>query len=571
MASYLETKELVFCDFEFMAGAGERQKPICLVAYEMKSGRKHRIWEDELLKMDRPPYPVGKDSIFVAYYASAELGCHLALNWPMPENFFDLFTEFRVCTNGMTTPRGSGLLGALSFFGLPTIDSLQKDEMRQLALRGGPWTEKEKADLLAYCESDVAQLPALFDRILPRTEIQYALVRGDYMKAVAQMEFHGIPIDVKTLRTIRKNWESIIDQLISEVDRLYGVYEGRTFKRKKFEDWLVAKDIPWPQLESGQIDLKVDTFRDMAKSYPEILPLKELRTSLGQLRLNDLEVGSDGRNRCMLSAFKAKTGRNLPSSSKYIFGPSVWIRSLMRAEPGHGIAYVDWSQQEFGIAAVLSEDSRMVEAYESGDPYLAFAQQAGAIPKGGNGEKFKHIRDQFKACALGVQYGMGAASLAKRINQSYDRARELLRAHRQTYPRFWKWSDAVADHANLYQCLNTTFGWQICLNGVTNTRSFRNFPMQANGAEMLRLACCLALKAGVKVCGPIHDAILIEAKVDELDEKARLTQECMAEASALVLNGFRLRTDCNKVIHPDRYIDPRGKEMWETVCRVLKL
>jgi hypothetical protein len=571
MGSGLESKEIVCCDFEFMADGGQKPRPICLVAYELRSGRKHQVWEDELLKMDRPPYPIGKDSIFVAYYAPAELGCHLALNWPQPENVFDLFAEFRVCTNGMPTPRGSGLLGALSYFGLPTIDSLQKEEMRQLALRGGPWAEQEKADLLAYCESDVAQLPALFERILPRTDIRYALVRGDYMKAVAQMEFNGIPIDVETLRIIRENWDSVIDQLISEVDQHYGVYEGRTFKRKKFEDWLAARDIPWPRLESGQIDLKVDTFRDMSKSYPEILPLKELRSSLGQLRLNDLEVGADGRNRCMLSPFRAKTGRNLPSSSKYIFGPSVWIRSLIRPEPGHGIAYVDWSQQEFGIAAVLSEDNRMIEAYQSGDPYFAFAQQAGAIPKDGEQKKFLHTREQFKACALAVQYGMGAASLAKRINQSYDRAKELLTAHRRTYPRFWQWSDAVVDHAELYQCLNTTFGWQICLNGVSNTRSFRNFPMQANAADMLRLACYLVLKAGVKVCGPIHDAILIEARVDELDEKISLTQKYMADASDLVLNGFRLRTDCNKVIFPDRYIDRRGKEMWETVCRILGL
>lgn len=66
MGSELESKEIVCCDFEFMADPGERQKPICLVAYKLRSGRRHRVWEDDLLKMDRPPYPVGKDSIFVA-------------------------------------------------------------------------------------------------------------------------------------------------------------------------------------------------------------------------------------------------------------------------------------------------------------------------------------------------------------------------------------------------------------------------------------------------------------------------------------------------------------------------
>ena len=93
MSSWLGNKEIVFADFEFRAGAGERQRPVCCVAYELRSRRKHRVWESELLKIKQPPYPVGKDSIFVAYYAPAELGCHLALDWPMPENVYDLFTE----------------------------------------------------------------------------------------------------------------------------------------------------------------------------------------------------------------------------------------------------------------------------------------------------------------------------------------------------------------------------------------------------------------------------------------------------------------------------------------------
>ena len=58
----------------------------------------------------------------------------------------------------------------------------------------------------------------------------------------------------------------------------------------------------------------------------------------------------------MLSAFGDKTGRNQPSSNKFIFGSSVWLRSLIKPAEGWGIAYIDWSQQEFGIAAALSGD-----------------------------------------------------------------------------------------------------------------------------------------------------------------------------------------------------------------------
>src|SRR5207244_8965796 len=46
-----------------------------------------------------PPYATGPEVLFVAFYASAELGCYRALGWPMPERILDLFTEFRVHTN----------------------------------------------------------------------------------------------------------------------------------------------------------------------------------------------------------------------------------------------------------------------------------------------------------------------------------------------------------------------------------------------------------------------------------------------------------------------------------------
>ena len=96
------------------------------------------------------------------------------------------------------------------------------------------------------------------------------------------------------------------------------------------------------------------------------------------MRLSDLAVGADGRNRTILSAFRARTGRNQPSNTKFIFGPSAWLRGLIQPPTGSGVAYIDWAQQEFGIAAALSGDPLMMEAYRSGDPYLAFAKQAGA-------------------------------------------------------------------------------------------------------------------------------------------------------------------------------------------------
>lgn len=557
-------------DFEFIEREGERPIPVCLVADELFSGQRLRIWREELSKMPGPPYEIDDGSLFVAYLASAEIGCHLSLGWPFPKNVLDLFCEFRNHTNGKQTPCGNGLLGALAYYGLPSIQAAEKNEMINLILGGGPWSATEQEAILDYCESDVIALKQLLPKMILQIDLEYALLRGCYMKAVACIEFNGIPIDTKIYNALDKNWERIQDKLIEIVNADYGVYEGRTFKTELFAEFLNREGIPWPRLDSGRLNLKDDTFENMAVHYPQIGPLRELRTTLSKMRLLELSIGSDGRNRSLLTVFRSITGRNQPSNKKFIFGPAVWLRGLIKPEPGFGMAYIDWSQQEFGIAAALSGDENMIRAYQSGDPYLEFAKLAGAIPEEGTKESHGIERELYKSCVLAVQYGMGPETLAFKINRPKAYAVDLLRRHNETFKTFWKWSDSAIDCAMLGGRLWTVFGWMLQINERPNPRSIRNFPMQSNGAEMLRLACCIAIDRGVQICAPIHDAILIEAPLSQLDETIDDARKAMADASAAVLDGFRLRTDVEVVRYPDRYMDNRGKGMWTLVMKTLK-
>ena len=113
--------------------------------------------------------------------------------------------------------------------------------------------------------------------------------------------------------------------------------------------------------------------------------------------------------------------------------------------------------------------------------------------------------------------------------------------------------------------LHTVFGWHVHIGEKVNPRSLRNFPMQANGAEMLRLACCLATERGLEVCAPVHDAVLIATPLDRIEAAVAATQDAMREASRSVLAGFELETDARITRWPNRYMDPRGIIMWEKV------
>jgi DNA polymerase I len=562
-------KNIVAVDFEFDFGGhntvGERPRPLCMVAKELCSGRTWRLWRNEF--ESSPPFPRGVDTLVIAYYSSAEWGCFVALSWPMPANVVDLFVEFRNRTNGLELPAGAALIGALTYFGLDHIGAAEKDDMRQLILGSGPWSADDRAAILRYCEDDVLALERLFWAMAPKIDLARALLRGRYMKAAAAMEWNGTPIDVFALALLREHWTEIQDELIASIDAEYHCFDGRSFRAERWAQYLAAHRIPWPLLVSGRLDLSDGTFRQMSKVYPAVAPMRELRSTLSDLRLNDLAVGSDGRNRTILSAFRSRTGRNQPSNTRFIFGPSVWLRSLIVPPAGYGLAYVDWSQQEFGIAAALSGDQAMMAAYNTSDPYLAFAKQADAVPE--NATKASHgpTRELFKQCVLATQYGMEAPSLAARIGQPTIVARDLLRAHHQTYPTFWRWSDAAVDHAMLHGALHTVFGWTIHVGTNPNPRSLRNFPMQANGAEMLRLVCCLAIERGIEVCAPVHDAVLICAPLERLEQDITGMRAAMAEASRIVLDGFELRTDVQRTL--TRYQDPRGERMWRQVVALI--
>src|SRR5262249_10008761 len=182
--------------------------------------------------------------------------------WALPCSLLDLFTEFRTLTNGLRIPCGNSLLGAMTHFGCDAIDVAEKEQMRALAMRGGPWTAEERAALLDYCESDVVALRKLLHAMESRIDLPRALLRGRFMKAAARMEATGVPINVDRLSTLREHWPVIRDRLIERVDQNYGVFDGRTFKIDRFEEWVNVHGIPWPRLQSGKLALDDDTFRE---------------------------------------------------------------------------------------------------------------------------------------------------------------------------------------------------------------------------------------------------------------------------------------------------------------------
>jgi hypothetical protein len=591
MTAYRDWRELPFreiwcVDTEFYPGPGKSNggrdgdaiTPLCLVAYEMRSGQTVRLWQDELGPF--PPYRLDADALIIGYMISAEFGSHIALGWGEPARALDPYIEFRHYVNdgaAKAEDRDKGfysIAGALRYFCEDELDVTHKRDMRDRIVQGPPFASAERQDILEYCESDVRALARLLPHIIPAIRsLPHALFRAKFQWTMAQTERRGVPLDLPLLSRIRPNWSGMQLDLVAEMDRPFGVYEiedGKPhWRTENFEALVQRNGWSWPRYEDGALDQSDQTFREMEGKYPTIGPLRELRYSLSKLRLNDLQVGNDGRNRTLLGAYGTKTARNAPSNSKFVFGPAKWIRFLITPPPGSVLIHRDYCQQEVRIAAVLSGDTALLEACESGDVYLGIAGQLGFISESMTPAELKAVRTLFKTVVLGIQYGLGAFSLAVRAGISLYEAGEILARLRARFRVFEDWTRRVADRAGLTLEISTPLGWIMqCPPGI-NPRTVRNFPIQSSGSEILHVACVLAERRGVHIVAPVHDAIMAEAPAEQAEDVSIALDRIMRDAAAVVLRGYELPTDVKMVTAGQRYFDERGEAMWNTVNKLI--
>ena len=260
--------------------------------------------------------------------------------------------------------------------------------------------------MLAYCAEDVRALEQLLPLMLLGLRLDEAVWRGRFSCAMAVIESNGVPLDAELARWISDNRDRIRRRAIAELDQ-WGFYRcqkamledrrrerGQAIRRPHecseaceqwfdtgaFVDWLEGLGIELERYrKTGNPILNRKTLEEYKDMYEDVAPAISLRNALSDLHANRLVVGPDGRNRTWLAPFGSITGRCQPSNSEYVFGLSRFYRNLIQAPPGRAVVYLDFAQQEFLIAAVLSQDDEMFTAYMRGDTYIGIGEAWGLI------------------------------------------------------------------------------------------------------------------------------------------------------------------------------------------------
>jgi DNA polymerase-1 len=572
-------------DFEFRQDANHRPVPVSFFGKEYRTGTEFGpLNRDEILKLRRAPFDTARPLV-TSYSIVAELSCFKVLGWPFPENVLCTYIETAAAINGLDIAgllkKRPKLTEACDLFDIEHIVTrASKDVLYGTVLENENYTEEQERVIAEGNRADVLLEGRLFERLAPIINVPAALHRGRYAKGVADMEHRGIPISLPHLRELERQWQAIRMHFIKRDDD-FNLYDDKgKFCEDRLADLADARgwSLGWRRTLTGKLEMKSKELGRQVKRHPELKNLQHLRDQIAEMRLGNFlnTVGADGFSRCSIMPFWTVTGRNQPSGKDKAFLLSLpsWLHGIIAPPQGFGAALFDWKAQEPGLAAAFSKDSALIADYESGDHHMMFAIRTGLAPPDATAETHRIARDNVKPISIGINYGMSKYGAAAQSKKSLAWAASAIASHNHAYPVFTQWQHDMSTQARFDERISTVFGWPMAVHAETRRGTLLNFPMQANGAEMMRLAAIAAYEAGIQICAPAHDAFWIMAPLSELTDTVEAMTKIM-ERAAFAVAGLHIPVEVAALVRwPQCLGDVRpakakGAAMWAEIQALL--
>lgn len=562
----LPYRRLICLDAEFRA-VGDIHRVWCLCALDLRTGEHWKLWLDG--STDPAPFPVGKDTLFIAFVAGAEVASFLARQWPFPARIFDLFQEFRLITNTGLKSDPRSLEDANTFFHLTMIAHAAKKALQKEAASRLDWPDDKQHELIEYCWQDVLATARLFLCILttwlelhradPQRALFFALQRGEVAGTLAQSELLGIPFsrDWLTLKDTREAiFVGMVEALPAQLRRIYrgGQRGNPTFSMLEFRAAMEALDSQperswrrldyWPLTETGELSMTDEVLDEMLSGDTALEYLVEVIKVRSKSALLQCDVGEDLRARTPFFPGSTVTGRCAPKASKFIFAAPKMFRWLIQSlEPGWVVISLDYAAQESWVIGQLARAAKFLFAYSAGDVHLECARLCGMFRPDADSDALKRVRKQFKICNLAVVYQAGLSRIAGQLGLTEAEAGRWMAMHRQEFWEVHDYVSAVIDQALHDNVVIMQDGWRRALPSPFNRAAAANAPVQGTAAAIFRQAVLGMRRAGLPLIATVHDSFVFECRVSDAGDLIETVRRIMVEAGAYFLPGVPLKVD----------------------------
>ncbi len=500
-------------------------------------------------------------------------------------------------------------------------DTVEKEESRKLIISDPEsFTDAQKLAVLVYNSVDVEFLPSIFEAILKEYEqlaadidweeyFNDALWRGRYSAHTAIMESIGYPINLEATKNFSAKIPSILAECQADINEQFkskfypfkwnAKEANYSWNQKAARNWIITEGLAdrWMRTDAskkfpeGQLSLQLEAFErhfQFKHDYPrgnfgaQMLRYLKLKQSLygfstkGGGRKNFWDsVGKDGRVRPYMNIYGAQSGRSQPAATGFMFLKPAWMRALVEPDKGFFLASIDYGQQEFFIAALLSEDENMIQAYLSGDPYLYMGKQAGTIPENGDKKSHGRERDLMKSTTLGILFNMTKYGLSDKLTadsgQEYteEDAQQLIDTFEELFPVFTEWrKEVLRDYEDGY-AIKILDGWTMWTDNP-NPRSVTNVPIQGAGSAIMRKGVDYAIARGCRIIFTLHDANFTEASMKNLHH-IQVLSEAMRDGFAHFFEGTKYFDVAKKIKLDPKAWGPDFPEKGEITVGELKV
>ena len=419
-------------------------------------------------------------------------------------------------------------------------------------------------EVLNYAAEDADitfQLKGVFEPKLVETGVEKVFnnIEMPLVPVLARMEREGIKIDVHSLRSYSGELGETIIRLEREIIELAGrpfnVGSPRQLGEVLFDD-LKLSDKP-KKTKTGQYATSEVILEGLRKKHPiieSILNFRELKKLKSTYvdALPELVHKKTGRVHTSFNQTVAATGR-LSSTNPNLQNIPIRTQNgrkvramFVPADENHVLMAADYSQIELRVIAALAEDEAMISAFKNGeDIHKATAAKVFEVPPE---EVSREQRSNAKTVNFGIVYGVSAFGLSQQTDMSRKEAKAAIDGYFRTYPGIKEYMDKQVSIARDKGYVETITGRRRYLkdiesrNAVVRGHSERNAvnaPIQGSAADIIKLAMIELdrsmrhAKMKSKMLLQVHDELVFDARLDELDALKAMVIEKMEAAVAL--------------------------------------
>lgn len=401
------------------------------------------------------------------------------------------------------------------------------------------------------------ELVPVLEKLIDQDELSelYYKIELPLAKVLAKMEHRGILLDTERLNMMSKDMEEKLSVLTEDIYLFAG--EEFNINSPKQLGTILFEKLGLPVIKRTKTGPSTDAeVLDQLSDYPIVAKLLEYR-QLAKLKstyvdaLPELISKKTNRIHTTFNQTVTATGR-LSSTNPNLQNIPIRtaegrkIREAFIPEEGFMIMSADYSQIELRVLAHISQDEKMITAFNSGiDIHTQTASEVFEIPLQ---KVTPDERNAAKAINFGIIYGISSFGLAKGTNLSRAQAQEYIDGYFNRYPKVKQYLDDVVKRAKEKGYVTTLMNRRRYLPEISSRnfarrnfaiRTAMNTPIQGSAADIIKMAMIDVERTLVertyksRLLLQVHDELVLEVHESELEEVALLVKEKMEQVMKL--------------------------------------